>query len=125
MAHIFISYSTQNRDYVLKLADRLGAEGFDAWIGNRNDPGDKWWRPTARAIKESLAFIVIMTPEALASELVQLEVSLAVGYEKPMLPLLLAGEVWETFKGTPYEDVRKGDLPSEKFFEKLKQQTRR
>src|SRR5262249_52865851 len=120
MAHIFISYSTQNRDYVLKLADRLGAEGFDAWIGNRNDPGDKWWRPTARAIKDSLAFIVIMTPEGLASELVQLEVSLAVGYEKRMLPLLLAGDAWESLAGMAWEDVRNGELPSEPFFEGLR-----
>ncbi len=120
MAQIFISYAIQSRDYAAKLADRLRAEGFAVWVGNPNEPGERWWRPTARAIRDSAAFIVLMTPEALASELVQLEVSLAVGYEKPVYPLLLAGEVWETFKGTPCEDVRSGEMPAGAFYEKIK-----
>lgn len=122
MATIFVSYNPKNQDYVVKPAEKLRAQGFEVWIGNPNDPGDRWWRPTTRAIRDAAAFVVIMTPEGLASELVQLEVSLAVGYEKPIYPLLLAGAVWETFNQIPYEDVRDGALPSAAFYERVGQQ---
>ena len=119
MAQVFVSYALDNRDYALKLDERLRTVGFEVWIGNPNDPGEKWWRPTARAIKDCGAFIVIMTPDSLQSELVQLEVSLAVGYDKPIFPLLLDGDVWDTFAHTPYENVRDGNLPPISFYETL------
>lgn len=129
MAHIFISYSTQNAQYAFGLAKKLREEGFDVWIDDSKlRSGDNWWEVIVRALRGCSAFLVIMTPESKNSRWVQREVTLADNWQKPTFPVLLAGDNWEIFVLTQFEDVRRADaqppnysgvLPSRELYDRL------
>ncbi|MBZ0289134.1 MAG: SUMF1/EgtB/PvdO family nonheme iron enzyme [Anaerolineae bacterium] len=119
MAHIFISYSKQNKDYARKLADELRQEGFEIWIDDRIDYGDTWERAIFKAIDECLAFLVIMTPDSYASDWVLRECQYADKRKKPQFPVLLDGEEFPRYVSTQYADVRGGKLPGEDFLRRL------
>jgi len=129
MAHVFVSYSTKNSEYAYKLAKKLRDEGFDVWMDNaRLRASDKWWQSIVLALKDCAAFVVLMSPESKDSRWVQREVMLADNWQKPIFPVLLAGENWELFVDTHYEDVSKdggippqymGKLPSRNFIDEL------
>ena len=111
MTHIFISYAHANQSYARKLADFLLASGFDVWIDDRIDFGTNWVREIFKAIDASAALIVIMTPEAEASDWVQKEYLHADARKKPMFPLLLDGEVFPYFRSVQYYDVQGEKMP--------------
>lgn len=119
MAHIFISYSKQNRQYARALTQSLLDHGFDVWIDERIDYGEIWWDVIVEAIKASGAVIVIMTPESRASRWVQREIVLADNEGKPTFPILLAGENFPIFVLTQYLDCSSGALPPDDFYERL------
>ncbi len=134
MFHVFISYSTKNSEYANKLADKLREKGFDVWIDNAKlRSSENWWGAILEALRSCVAFIVVMTPESKQSKWVQREVALADDWGKPIFPLLLAGENWEFFILTQYENVCKakdtspqyeGRLPSPNFYKKLTEHTK-
>jgi hypothetical protein len=107
----------------------LRDEGFDVWMDNAKlRASDKWWQSIVLALRECAAFIIIMSPESKASRWVQREVMLADEWRKPIFPVLLAGENWELFVDTHFEDVREaggtppehlGKMPSKSFFDEL------
>jgi len=124
MSHVFVSYSTKDRAYALKVAEKLRAEGFDVWIDNaRLGSSEDWWRSIVLAIWNCSAFVVILTPQSDISEWVQLEITIAANKQKPRYPLLLEGDLntvnWQIFARTQYEDVRGGKLPPPDFFDEL------
>jgi uncharacterized membrane protein HdeD (DUF308 family) len=126
MAHVFISYSTLNRDYAHRLADKLRDEGFDVWIDNRNlHSSEDWWRSIVLALRSCAAFLVVLTPEADTSRWVQREITLADKYARPVYPLWLSGDLnspnWEIFVRTQVEDVRGGKMPTSEFYDQLAQ----
>lgn len=119
MADVFISYSHKDSDYAHRLADELRSRQVDVWIDDRIDYGDQW----PRVIQDNLAacrvFIVIMSTRAFNSMWVQNEVSYAQANHKPIFPILLEGGVWLSMSAMQYVDVQTGELPPEKFFERL------
>jgi uncharacterized surface protein with fasciclin (FAS1) repeats len=126
MSHVFISYSTQNSDYAMALAEKLRVEGFDVWIDhNRLVSSDDWWRSIVMALRSCSAVLVILTPQADQSRWVQREITLAEKYGKPLFPLWLDGSLdtpnWELFVRTQYEDVRGRLMPDSMFYERLAQ----
>lgn len=134
MSYVFISYSKANMEYARALSSRLQEEGFDVWIDQRLRTSDNWWETIVLALKECTAFVVIMTPESRESKWVRRETMLADQWDKPLFPILLAGENWEIFVATQYHDVRTSDskppdyggkLPSADFFATLSQKVRK
>lgn len=130
MSHVFISYSTRDASYANRLADRLRAEGFNVWIDNtRLRSSEDWWRAIVLAIDACAAFVVLLTPHSDQSKWVQREITLADQRDKPIFPLLVAGDIdtpnWALFVRTQYEDVRSGDLPTPAFYDKLAQHSAR
>lgn len=122
MSHVFVSYSKKNKDYVLKLVDKLLDEGFDVWIDNRRlRSSEDWWRSIVEALRDADAFVVVLTPDSDASEWVQLEITLAMKYKKPRFPILLAGTMdtpnWDIFARTQYVDATNEQLPQPEFYE--------
>ncbi|MEZ4671964.1 MAG: toll/interleukin-1 receptor domain-containing protein [Anaerolineae bacterium] len=130
MSHVFVSYSKKNKDYVLRLVEKLLDEGFDVWIDNRRlRSSDDWWRSIVEALRDCGAVVVVLTPESDASEWVQLEITLAMKYKKQRFPILLSGSMdtpnWAIFARTQYIDATNGQLPPPDFFDELASHARR
>jgi len=127
VSHVFISYSKENREYVCLLRDHLLHRGFDVWIDEVIEPGDDWWRYIRQAIKDCAAFIVVMTPEAESSHWVGVELLHALEYKRPIFPLLRSGDpnpfnsdTWSRIANLQFTDVRDGRMPSNRFYEQMK-----
>ena len=90
MGHIFISYKREeDSDFADVLINRLQGEGFTTWVDNdRINAGEDWRNTIDQAIKEAFALIVIMSPEAKASEYVTYEWAFAWGAGVKVIPVL-------------------------------------
>jgi hypothetical protein len=80
--HIFISHSQVDNEFGIKLVNdlhqALGERGtiwYDAHGGLHG--GDTWWPKIAAEVKASNVFIVILSPQAVASQWVNDEINLA------------------------------------------------
>lgn len=90
MAHVFISYAHVDSDFVAVLKLELENAQFVAWVDSEHlRAGKDWRRGIDEAIESSIAVIVIMTPEAKASEYVTYEWAFALGAKKEVIPVLL------------------------------------
>lgn len=118
--HIFISYSREDQTYTRKLADDLRQRGFEVWMDDRIDFGDRWWRTIVQAIRASAAFVVVMTPDSEESEWVEREVMLALTERKPIFPLLLRGRGFPLLITIQYAEVVGGQMPPEDFYGRLR-----
>lgn len=89
MSHIFISYYQGDADFAAVLSIHLEKAGFDTWMDkSRLRPGQDWSVEIDEAITNSHALIVIMSPEAKASEYVTYEWSFALGAGVQVIPVL-------------------------------------
>lgn len=89
-AHIFISHSKDDGDFAELLKLKLKRQGHDAWVDtDRLDPGLDWRVEIDQAIKEAVAVLAIMSPEARASEYVTYEWAFAWGSETKVIPIML------------------------------------
>jgi hypothetical protein len=90
MSHIFISYSHEDGDFSENLKVRLEREGFEVWTDeSKLIPGEDWRADIDQAVRGARALIVIMTPEAKASEYVTYEWAFAWGVGVKVVPILL------------------------------------
>lgn len=121
MSHVFISYSRVDQAYARQLGQDLRQRGFDVWIDDRIDYGDRWWHEIVKAIEGCGAVIVIMSPEAESSEWVERELLLAQRSNKPIFPLLLRGQEFPLLITTQFVDVRRGALPPDDYYQRLAQ----
>jgi serine/threonine protein kinase len=117
--HLFISYSRRDKDFALALREHLGNNGFTLWIDDAIEHGDQWFNEIHDAIKNSAAFLVIMSPEAEKSEWVQKEILLAKRYKKAIFPLLLKGDEFAILIDIQYGDVRDGQMPGTDFHRRI------
>lgn len=90
--HVLVCHSRKDQDYTRKLVDDLRRWGFEVWVDDRVDFGDRWWRTIVEAIHSCAALLVVMTPDSEKPEWVDKEVLLAIDEEKPIFPLLLRGK---------------------------------
>lgn len=118
--HVFISYSRHDQDYARQLADHIRQNGFPVWIDDRIDYGDQWFKEIEKAIRASVAFVVVMTPDSDASEWVHREILIAKREKKPIFPLLLKGQEFGILIDIQYADVRSAGLPPGDFYGRLR-----
>ena len=86
---IFISYSRQDADFALQLGRDLRDAGVHLWIDQLDiPPGGRWDREVERALKASRMLIVVLSPEAVASENVMDEVGYALSESKRVVPVM-------------------------------------
>lgn len=89
MAQIFVSYKHNDRDFATLLVQRVEDAGFTPWLDDNIQPGEEWRDMIDTAIRASDALVVIVTPEAQASEYVTYEWAFALGVGVPVIPVLL------------------------------------
>jgi hypothetical protein len=72
--HIFISYSSQDKVAVGRIAERLRADGHDVWIDSlKLRPGDNLQRKVQEGLNEADALIVVVSENSRNSRWVQHE----------------------------------------------------
>ena len=119
MAHIFVSYSHKDQIYARAFANDLRKHGFDVWIDDRIDYGDRWFEEIEQAIVECAAFTILMSPDSRQSEWVQKEILIAKREKKPIFPLLLSGQEFGLLIDMQFADVTSGTLPNAEFYRDL------
>ena len=89
---VFISHADADHAFVKKIAAGLEEAGFEAWDASREIlPGDNWADKTARALQESEAMVVLLSPDALRSSWVRREIDYALSeqrYSNRLIPVL-------------------------------------
>src|SRR5215813_5209060 len=88
--HVFLSYSRADSAEVKKLYDDLISQGLDCWLDVVSIPsGADWDRELQKAIETCGHFIVICSPNSMASRNVQAEWQYAFELKKPLYPFVL------------------------------------
>jgi hypothetical protein len=89
---VFVSYAHEDRVFALKLAAALEVYGIRCWVGERHiGAATQWLEAIGKALRRCDWFIVVLTPEAVASNWVKHEVSYAlskVRYNDRLIPIL-------------------------------------
>src|SRR2546421_1881350 len=87
--HVFISYQHEDGDFAQVLINKIKEAGFETWVdSDRLHAGEDWRVEIDSAIKNAIALIVIMTPEAKASEYVTYEWAFAWGAGVKVIPIM-------------------------------------
>ncbi len=80
---IFLSYTQSDRGWARKLSGDLEAAGFQVFDPvDELFPGDNWSLEIGKALDESQAMVVLISPAAVRSPWVQREIQYALGAEK-------------------------------------------
>lgn len=86
---IFISYSRRNKAFVEQVVAGLQARGVDPWFDREDIPkGAEWWREIQRGIIGANAFVFMITPDSLRSEVCQWELAYALENSKKIIPVM-------------------------------------
>lgn len=93
MTHIFISYSSANRAFALRLVENL-EHFFKVWIDREGlDGGAEWEQAIDEALKDCAVFVVLVSPESNDSQWVRRETIRAEQLKKIRIPILIEGEL--------------------------------
>jgi len=123
LGEIFVSYSRRDSAYVKELVAFLRAAGLHVWMDDAIPTGGRWDRALQVKIDGCAAFVLVMSPDAEESAWVGEELDRARAKGKPILPLLLAGEVFFGLSRTQYDDVTGARLPGATFVQRLRDLT--
>lgn len=86
---IFISYARSDAAFVLRLAQRLRADGRSVWIDQLDIPkGARWDEEIGKALESCSCQLVVLSPAAIGSQNVMDEVSFALDERKTVIPIL-------------------------------------
>jgi tetratricopeptide (TPR) repeat protein len=111
--HIFISYKHSDALYARVLMNELEKAGFEYWWDENIPLGGNWSDTIDTSIREALAVIVLMSPEAQKSEYVTYEWSFALGARVPLLPIIIqkVENLHPRLKPLQYEDLSASSNP--------------
>lgn len=80
MGHVFISYRSEDGEFVAEVIRQLDGAGFRVWSENeRLRDGDAWRESIDQAIRDAFAMIVVLTPAAHDSQQIMYEWMFALG----------------------------------------------
>lgn len=106
--YLFISHSSQDDDHTAYLAEKLSTAGYRCWVDVESIPdGSSWPRMIQEGVENCSALVVVMTPNARASEWVEREILLAQQLRKPVfvamfedvtLPIYLINRQFSDFR---------------------------
>jgi eukaryotic-like serine/threonine-protein kinase len=98
MSGVFISHVEEDTDLALETARGLEAAGYETWCYERDGcPGPDYLDQVDRAISESQAVLVVLSPDSVGSQQVEDEVKWAREQQKHFVPVL-KGISWAEFQ---------------------------
>lgn len=107
-----ISYAHEDRAYAESLAAQLKSLGEAVWLDKEIEPGARWDRVVGDQLASCERVIVLLSPEAVASENVLDEVGYALDRGRPVVPVLLRDcEIPLRLKRVQYIDARANPDP--------------
>lgn len=92
LMQIFLSYTGSEEAYAKSLASQLEKRGFSVWTDAEVLPGDNPWLQTGKALENSRAMVVLLSPDSVRSENVRREIEYALGdpkYEDRLFPVVV------------------------------------
>lgn len=120
---IFISYSRKDQEFVTRLASDLNEQVAFVWFDRSTiQPGQKWQDEIMTGIRECKAFIVVLSPDAMASRYVGEEVKQALQLGKIIFPVIYRPSKWTGQFESLVRDIQTLDLRSGSYtdnFQKL------
>ena len=109
MAHIFISYSRKNSDFVRKLNNDLQRSGRDTWVDWEDIPrGEPWLNQIYQGIEQAHTLLCIISRHSLMSEICNEEFTYAFKHNKRVLPLILEQVSGDVFKEVEEKWLQEG-----------------
>ncbi len=89
MRDVFISYARKDGEFVRRLYDALKEHGREAWVDWEGiPPTDKWLDTIRSAIDEADAFLFVISPDSVASEVCATELNHAIKQHKHLLVVI-------------------------------------
>ena len=101
---VFISHSFTDTKLAKRVADTLREAGFQVWDDTQILPGENWAESIGKALNESDAMVVLLTPSSIRSSNITYEVGFALGkykYKDRLIPVIAA----------PAEQFESGEIP--------------
>jgi integrase len=87
---IFLSYAPVDRAFAVLWESKLASQGYTVFKTTSGTPGAvKWQQEIERAVKTSLAVIVLVSPQSAESQRVNYECGLARYSNRPLIPVLI------------------------------------
>ena len=90
MTTYFLSYARADAKIALRFADDLVAKGVSVWVDQYDIlPSQHWDRTVEAAVRGCQGFIIILSPNSVASPNVADEVSVAIDDGKAIVPIMI------------------------------------
>jgi len=87
---VFICYSSEDKDFVFKIATSLKKRGIPIWLDQINIlPGADWDMCIDDALYECTKFLIFLSPSAYKSKEVRAELQTAFDENKEIIPIIL------------------------------------
>ena len=91
MAHIFLSYSRRDSEFVDRIAADLQKMGFRTWVDRSGIAGgDQWRKEIVGAIHSASVFVLFLSPNSARSDNVRKELDLADTAKVSILPVTIS-----------------------------------
>jgi WD40 repeat protein len=87
---VFVSYAHEDKALAYPELRRIRSLGIRVWYDEGIEPGSEWPQAIADALYGAAAFVVMITPVAVASRNVRNEINVALSWGKPFLAIHLA-----------------------------------
>lgn len=93
MAKVFISYNRSNEGFVKTVVDDIESLGHTAWFDQELSGGQVWWDQILKTVRDCDIFVFLLSPAGLKSVACMRECGYAAGLKKPILPVLVNGDI--------------------------------
>jgi hypothetical protein len=89
---VFMSYARDDTSLMQRVRERLARSEISVWTDEKLEPGTASWKKAIEfAIENSPCFIILLTPNAKKSNVVEMELGYALAQERVILPILADG----------------------------------
>src|SRR5436190_1526828 len=90
---VFVSYSADDGEVAKEVVSRLTKAGFNVWDPSDSlYPGDNWPLEIGKALQNSDAMVVLISPKSMKSDWVRREIDYALGsprYKGRLIPVMV------------------------------------
>lgn len=106
LSDVFISYSRRDKAFVQRLFHSIKSTGKEVWADFEDIPlTADWWAEIKAGIEAANAFIFIISPDSVQSDICRQEIEHAVAMQKRLIPILHRDVVEEDHKAQMHPSI--------------------